>query len=80
MFLSSGDDYSGNFLSCVKGVNYSCMAQEGRWDFLQTLQRKSASSSVEGIISWFFWSCGRKLGVLLELQCGPQGPACVASV
>ena len=33
MFLSSGDDYSGNFLSCVKGVNYSCMAQEGKWDF-----------------------------------------------
>ena len=44
-----------------------------------TPQWKRASSRIEGRISWFFSSCGRKLGVPLELQQGPQGPAHVAS-
>ena len=48
--------------------------------FLETPQRKRASSHVEGRISWFFSSCTRKLEVPLELRCGPQGPDCVASV
>ena len=47
---------------------------------LETLQQKRASSCVEGRISWFFSSCGRKFGVPLELRCGPQGPDLVASV
>ena len=34
---------------------------------LETPQRKRAYSHVEGRISWFFLSCGRKLGVPLEL-------------
>ena len=42
-------------------------------------QWKRASSHTEGRISWFFLSCGRKLGVPLELRRGPQGPARVAS-
>ena len=46
---------------------------------LETLLWKRASSHVEGRISWFFSSCGRKLEVPLELRQGPQGPACVAS-
>ena len=44
---------------------------------LKTPQRKRASSRVEGRISWFFSSCSSKIGVLLELQRGPEGPACV---
>ena len=34
---------------------------------LETLQWKRASTHVDGRISWFFSSCGRKLGVPLEL-------------
>ena len=43
---------------------------------LETLQWKRASSRFEGRISWFFSSCGSKIGVLNELQLEPQGPAC----
>ena len=46
---------------------------------LETPQWKRVSSHVEGRISWFSSSCGRKLGVPLELRWGPQGLACVAS-
>ena len=46
---------------------------------LETLQRKRASSRVEGRISWFFSSCSRKLGVPLELEWGPHGCTHVAS-
>ena len=46
---------------------------------LETLLWNWASSRVEGRISWFFSSCGRKLGVPLKLRWGPQGPAHVAS-
>ena len=46
---------------------------------LKTLLWKRASSRVEGRISWFFSSCGGKLGVPLMLQRGPQGPTHVAS-
>ena len=58
---------SGNFLSCIKGVkDLSRLKSEGGIS-LETLQRKKASSRVEGRISWFFSSCGKKLGVPLEL-------------
>ena len=43
---------------------------------LKMLQLKRASSRVDGRISWFFLSCGRKLGVPLKL---PQGTDRVAS-
>ena len=46
---------------------------------LETLLWERASSHVEGRISWFFSSCGGKLGVPLEFQWGSQGPARVAS-
>ena len=46
---------------------------------LKTPQWKRASSHVEGRISCFFSSCGRNLGVPLELRLGPQGPNRVAS-
>ena len=42
-------------------------------------QQKRDSSRVEGRISWFFTSCGRKFGVPIELLWGSKGPACVAS-
>ena len=35
--------------------------------------------SVEGRISWFFSSCGKKIGVPLELRGGPQGRTQVAT-
>ena len=42
--------------------------------FLEMLQRKRASSCIEGRISWFFSSCNTKICVPLELQREPQGP------
>ena len=64
----------GNLLSCVKGVTYSFKAQEEGGISLKMLQRKRASSGVEGRMSWFFSSCGRILEVSLEFRRGPQGP------
>ena len=46
---------------------------------LEMPQWKTASSCVEGRISLFFSSCGRKLGVSLVLRQRLQGPARVAS-
>ena len=69
---------SGKFLGCIKAVKDPFEVQE-RCDFFPKPQRERASSRVEGIISWFFFSCARKLGVPLELLLGPQGPGCVAS-
>ena len=46
---------------------------------LKMPQLKRASSRVERRISWFFSSCGRKLGVPLELEWGPHGCTHVAS-
>ena len=57
---------SGNFLNCIKCVKDPFEAQEGRWISLKTPQQKMASSRIEEKISWFFSSCIRKLGVLLE--------------
>ena len=34
----------------------------------ESLQRKRASSRMEGKISWFLWRCGGKLRVPLELH------------
>ena len=45
----------------------------------KTLLQKKASSHGERRIFWFYSSCGRKLGVSLELQQGNQEPACIAS-
>ena len=42
-------------------------------------QQKRDSSRIEGRISWFFTSCGRKFGVPIELLWGSKGPAHVAS-
>ena len=70
---------SGNFLSSLKGVKDPFEAQEGRWDFSRDATVKRASSRIEGRISWFFTSCGRKFGVPIELLWGSKGPACVAS-
>ena len=58
---------SGNFLSCIKDVKEPlCLKREGGIS-LETPQWKRAYSHIEGRISWFFLSCGRKLGVPLEL-------------
>ena len=70
---------SGNFLSCLKGVKDFFEAPEGGGISLVMLQQKRASFCIEGRISCFFSSCGRKLGVPLKLHWGHQGPARVAS-
>ena len=46
---------------------------------LKMLQLKRASSRIDGRISWFFSSCGRKLGVPLELRQRCQVPDHVSS-
>ena len=40
----------------------------------ETLQRKRASSHVEGRIPWFLWSCSGKLRVALKLHGDLGGP------
>ena len=74
-----GTGILGTFLSCIKGVKYPFMFQEGTGVSLVTLLWKRTSSCVEERIPWFFSSCGGMLGVPLELRRRPQGPACVAS-
>ena len=46
---------------------------------LETLQRKTASSSVQGRISWVAWSCGGKLRVPLEFRVDLGEPTRVSS-
>ena len=70
---------SGNFLSCIEDVKDPFEAQRGGRISLDLLQKKRASSHVEGRISWFFLSCGSKRGVPLDLRRGPQGLASFAS-
>ena len=57
----------GNFWSCLKGVKDLSRLKREAGISLEMLQWKRASSRFEGRISWFFSSCIRKLGVLLEL-------------
>lgn len=55
----------------------SCTLSRFKWQCgipLETLLWNRSSSPVEGRISWFFLSCGRNVGVPLELRRGPQGP------
>ena len=58
---------SGNVLSCIKGVNDPFKAEREGGISLMMPQWKRAASRVEGTTSWFFSSCGRKLGIPLEL-------------
>ena len=74
-----GTGISGNMLSCRQGVRYPFMFQRERGIPLETLLWKGTSSGVKERISWFFSCCCRKLGVSLDLQRGPQGPARFAS-
>ena len=55
---------SGNFLSCIKGVEYCFEFQEERWDSLKMLQWERTSSCVEGRIPWFSSRLVSKLGFL----------------
>ena len=70
-----GMSISRNFLV---SSTLSCFKRDGGIS-LETLLWKRDTSHVEGRISWFFSSCGGKLGVPLELRRGPQGPAHIAS-
>ena len=46
---------------------------------LETLKLKTASSSVQGRISWVAWSCGGKLRVPLEFRVDLGEPTRVSS-
>ena len=72
-------DILGDFLSCIRRIKDPFEAQEGMWAFSRDTQWRRPSSRVKGIISWFFSSCARKLGVPLLFQRGPQGPTRVAA-
>ena len=63
-----GTDISGSFWGFIKGVKFPFEFQEGMWVSWETLQRKRASSRMEGRILWFLWSCGGNLRVHLELR------------
>ena len=43
------------------------------------LSEKTASSLIDGGISWIFSSCGGRLGIPLQVPRGSQGASCVAS-
>ena len=77
--FSSGDGYVRELLELHQGCQGPFEAQERRWDFSRDATLKRASSRIEGRISLFFLSCGRKLGIPLELHWGPLGPALVYS-
>ena len=72
----------GNFLSCSKVAKDPFKVQEGRSDFLQTLERERASSRLEGRLSWLFSSCGRFLLISdrefrVPLMCHQEKPVSV---
>ena len=77
MFLSNGDECVWELLEFHQGCQGP--PQEGRWNFSRDMQWRRASFRVKGIISWFFSSCARKLGVPLLFQQGPQGQTRVAA-
>ena len=56
---------SGNVLSCSKGVKDPLEIPEVRCDYLETPQRKWASSRLELRTSWIFSSCGRCSRVMM---------------
>ena len=74
-----GTGVSENFLMYIKGVEYRFEFQEATWDFLKTLQWERDSSHFDRRIPWFSSRLGGKFGVLLELRCGLESPAHIAS-
>ena len=70
--------YWGNFCVAYRMSSTLLRLKREGGISLETLQQKRASSGIEGRISWFFSSCGRKLGVPLKFRRGPQGPARLA--
>ena len=58
-FLSSGDGYVGNFLSCSKGVKDPFEVPEVRCDLPGDASAEMGLISMEGRTSWIFSSCGR---------------------
>ena len=58
-FLSSGDGYVGELLELQQGCEDPFEVPRLDVISLETLQRKRASSRLEGRTSWIFSSCGR---------------------
>ena len=68
----SGDGYVGKLLELHKGCQVPFLGSRGKVGFLSRLcSRKGENLG--------FLSCGRTLGIPLELRRGPQGPTRVAS-
>ena len=56
----------GNLLNSIRVSSTLLRLKREAGISLEMLQQKRASSGIEGRISWFFSSCGRKLGVPLK--------------
>ena len=70
VFISSCDSVLGDSLVFHQENRESYMFD---WEYgiaLHAMQGNLASSPGEGDVSWDFWSCGRNLGYILELQRG----------
>ena len=58
----------GTLWSSIKEVKAPFMIDVEHGISLQAMQVNRGSSRGEGQVSWFFLSCGRNLGFLLELR------------
>ena len=68
----SGDRYLGKLLEFPKACQASLSSSKReRGLSLETLQCKRVSSSWQGRISWFAWSCDGKVRIPLELRVDP---------
>ena len=70
VLISSCDSVLGDSLVFHKKIESPYIFD---WEYgiaLHAMQGNRSSSTAEGIVSWEFPSCGRKLGYILELQRG----------
>lgn len=67
-------------LCCTKAVKPPLEVREGTWDCSQgTAGKKRASCLKDGGFSWFFSSCGGRLGIPLQVLWATQEASHVAS-
>ena len=71
-FLLSCEGYTGEPLGFHKGSQASFQVAGGNVGLLSSHCRGIGPHRVDGGISWFFSSCGGKVGVPLELRQGSQ--------
>ena len=73
-FISSCDGDLSTPLSCLRESSFLSSFEREPGIALEVLQEKRASSRVDRGISWFVSSCGRRLGVPLQVPPGAQEP------